>query len=830
MPGFEQQENIVLPEFRVLSGDRIQLPCNITFPTNGDSISLILWYKNDWGNGPIYSVDNRQTESRHFVHNDITNRAYLNISARTLTIDPVKSEDEGEYRCRVDYRWARTVNTLMNLVVIVPPRKVIIRNEQMEAIEDVAGPYQEDTTIKLICEAKGARPPAKVHWYHHNQLIDGTSYVVQEGTRVRNELTIGPLTRSHLFAVHRCQAFNTNQTHAIEASVMLDINFRPISVQILNDYIQPLISGRSVEIMCQSVGSRPAARIMWFKNDKQIMSSREYYSDDNNVTKSVLTMTPVPDDNGARLVCLADNVKITNSSIENILTLDVHFEPRASLVMTTSPKNSVVAEGNDVHMDCKTKSNPPSLEFSWFYDQRIIKTELNYGIFITNSTLNIRNVSRKHEGKYYCLATNSVGRGKSNDFILSIDYAPICKSGQKIVYGVGLDETARILCDVDARPSHVTYQWTFNDTIDPTLKFYSEGLRSVLLYTPKSRHDFGYLSCRGTNVAGIQQSPCVYTVIPAGKPEAVVNCETHNIGFTSLTISCSPGYDGGLQQTFALEVFQKSDDKLVLNLTNSLVTTFELSALQHNTDYKIKVYANNVKGKSEPFTTWAKTNSPPVSTPEISAKTDESNGVTEKIVIIAVILALIAILLVVFCKILRKLKQKVGESDDEDNVDDDNKSEETGDYTAGDDIHSQLKSYHNLNGSATRNDNYSNSLPAATNYINEVNNRERSNQDCYQIYEVQLQEDLNDFYHQNDCIYINRDVNSPMMSEPGVHWSPNVSTKSSCLEMSYPSMDTNTLGRYHNSNNYNQYFYSNTIAGNRNAHRKRTQSYTSTPV
>ncbi|CAG2122762.1 unnamed protein product, partial [Medioppia subpectinata] len=155
--------------------------------------------------------------------------------------------------------------------------------------------------------------------------------------------------------------------------------------------------------------------------------------------------------------------------------------------------------------------------------------------------------------------------------------------------GIGLGETAKILCDVDARPQQIFFQWSFNDTVNPDLKYLSEGQRSSLSYTPKTRDDFGFVSCRGRNVVGTQQTPCVYTIIPAGKPETVVKCDSSNIGFTSFTVNCLPGYDGGLRQTFGLEVYEKIDEKLVLNLTNSLVSSFELSALQSDTNYNIKV-------------------------------------------------------------------------------------------------------------------------------------------------------------------------------------------------------------------------------------------------
>ena len=69
-----------------------------------------------------------------------------------------------------------------------------------------------------------ARPPAVVQWYRNNVMIDGTSTIIQEGSRVRNELVIPKVNRNDLFAEFRCQAFNTNHSLPIETKVVLDIN------------------------------------------------------------------------------------------------------------------------------------------------------------------------------------------------------------------------------------------------------------------------------------------------------------------------------------------------------------------------------------------------------------------------------------------------------------------------------------------------------------------------------------------------------------------------------------------------------------------------------
>lgn len=50
----------------------------------------------------------------------MTGRAYFNVHNRPafLHVDPIRLTDAGDYRCRVDFKKARTVNTVISLKVI----------------------------------------------------------------------------------------------------------------------------------------------------------------------------------------------------------------------------------------------------------------------------------------------------------------------------------------------------------------------------------------------------------------------------------------------------------------------------------------------------------------------------------------------------------------------------------------------------------------------------------------------------------------------------------------------------------------------------------------
>ena len=94
--------------------------------------------------------------------------------------------------------------------------------------------------------------------------------------------------------------------------------------------------------------------------------------------------------------------------------------------------------------------------------------------------------------------------------------------GQQKVHGVARQETARILCELEANPQDgIHFTWKFNNTAEvidiPASHFTTDRSRSTAAYTPMTELDYGTLLCWGRNELGMQKAPCVYHVIPAGE-------------------------------------------------------------------------------------------------------------------------------------------------------------------------------------------------------------------------------------------------------------------------------------------------------------------------
>ncbi|CAG2115320.1 unnamed protein product, partial [Medioppia subpectinata] len=419
---------IDFPAYSAVVGGVIALPCNVTPPSYDDGVSLVLWYRDDTGN-PIYSVDARTTHldnAKHFSATEILGtRGVFNITypMAYMRINPVKANDGGEYRCRVDFRRARTVNRILKLNVIVPVSKVVVFDDAGNRISDIAGPFNEDSSVNLTCDSEGGNPPPVVKWWRGSSIADESYFTTPKGL-IRNVIQLPKLSRDDLMMVLTCQASNTNLTVPASQTIAIDLNLKPKEVRIITP-AHNMSAGDRVELVCQSSGSRPPAKIQWWKGSTQVDSSGESASDDGSVTTNFLAFVPSVDDNGKRLSCSATNLQFPDFQLQDNWTLNVLYAPLLSLILGASIQHQEILEGSDVYFECNIQANPAVSEIGWLYNEQPLSSESSAGIQVRNNSLFIRRIGAKaHRGKYQCFAVNSQGRGESEVVNLKVQ----CKS------------------------------------------------------------------------------------------------------------------------------------------------------------------------------------------------------------------------------------------------------------------------------------------------------------------------------------------------------------------------------------------------------------------
>lgn len=496
-------------------GGKASLPCNITVTAGDETIALILWYKGE-SLVPIYTLDARNhpvQQARHFPSTELGSRAYFDVTLKTpsLTIYPVNFQDEGEYKCRIDYRRSRTVSHSVRLKVIVPPRETIIKNEEGNKLEGIIGPYDEGSSLNLICESTGGDPSPSVTWWQDSSLLDDSFSSMENGI-VRNELHLPKLERSDLMTGLACQASNTNLTVPTIGTVTLDMNVKPLDVYFTG--VHPLAAGKKGSLVCETTGSRPPATLSFWKDGKQVQTLEEDILQDDVRTRSKVTFVPSAEDNGKYLMCRADHPTLPNSTLENELKLDVHHSPILRLALGANIQHSSIKEGTDVYFDCNVKANPWITDIGWIFQGMPLLTNLSSGVMVNNHSLVLQKVTKEHRGRYQCIATNVQGEGQSEVVKLEVQYAPVCKQQYVAIIEITKDEPTNVTCEVEADPTDSTFHWTLNNTaVDIDVQtLFANGTMTMITYIPRTSLDFGELLCWGRNSVGVQKYPCVFRI------------------------------------------------------------------------------------------------------------------------------------------------------------------------------------------------------------------------------------------------------------------------------------------------------------------------------
>ncbi|XP_052863165.1 nephrin-like [Anopheles cruzii] len=584
-----------------------RLECNITPAISGDRATLVMWYKAAQ-TIPFYAFDARDTrEGSHRSSNSSFDGRVNFYPSRTpamLEILHTKATDSGLYRCRVDFHKSPTRHTRVQLTVIVPPEKLLIVDEKGSHIRHyILGPYNEGATINITCISTGGRPLPQVQWWYDNKVINNTSVVLSD-KRVKNTLVLHRLERKHLKSVFTCQAANNNVTNPISASITLDMNLRPLAVR-LQGKNRPLSANHTYDLQCEVLGSRPAPTITWWKGSTQMRGHQETTDPEGNITVSILSFRPTIDDKGKYLSCRAEMAVIPDAGKEDGWKLDIYHVPVVTLEYGTNYNyTSSIPEGVDVYFECNIKSNPWVYKVIWRHYGKELVNSPSEGVTVSNQSLVLQNVSRSRAGLYTCVGSNREGDGESNPVHLDIKFAPVCRPGLVTTYNIGRNELAKIVCELEANPTNVTFSWKYNTSVAesldiPASEVLSDRTKSVAHFKPVTEKDYGTLLCWGRNEIGAQTEPCLFNLIPAGKPDPLSNCSILNQTFDMLQIECLEGFDGGLPQDFLVELYVIGNRQLMASI-KSKSPAFELKGLEAGVGYNVILTAKNSKGSSDP--------------------------------------------------------------------------------------------------------------------------------------------------------------------------------------------------------------------------------------
>ncbi|OQR77240.1 protein turtleB-like [Tropilaelaps mercedesae] len=233
---------------------------------------------------------------------------------------PLQEGDEGLYRCRVDFKKARTRNYQVQLNVILPPNEPIITDQNGEILptKSVIGPYNEGDKLVLICQVDGGNPPPMVTWWRESFLLDN-NFNISNGIS-KNVLEVPALTRNDLMATFTCMASNNNISFPVSASVIIDLNYIPILNLRLGSKLrhQHIQEGNDVFFECDIRANPWVSDIGWRFEGKEVQSNT---SAGVIVSNQSLVLQKVDLRNRGRYTCTATNIQGIGES--NVVMLKV---------------------------------------------------------------------------------------------------------------------------------------------------------------------------------------------------------------------------------------------------------------------------------------------------------------------------------------------------------------------------------------------------------------------------------------------------------------------------------------------------------------------------
>ncbi|XP_071745954.1 nephrin isoform X2 [Lepeophtheirus salmonis] len=452
-------------------------------------------------------------------------------------------------------------------------------------------------------------PKPKIYWYRDGSKVPESfiSSAVLEVNKNRGDVVsstymVGIVQRCDVDSEFTCLASNTNMTQASKVTRILRMNLLPLHVHISSQRIA-LSAGSVYDIHCKTFGSRPSSHVTWWLGNVRLLDESSKTSKDGNVTESTLRFQPKIKHQGKLLRCRSENPVMPASQIEDTWHLDINYIPRVHLRLGSTLSSENIKEREDVYFECTIQSKPRFHKLTWKFNGIDIHQDLREGIIMGNQSLVLQGLSRNATGTYHCMASNIEGNALSNPVELNIKYKPVCADDQKMVYGIAHGEIASINCSVNSEPSNnLRFHWTFNSSSEinflPESRYTQIGTTSRLVYSLNTGRDYGTILCWAENELGVQSEPCVFHLIPAVPPVEPLDCLIENVTSNGLSISCRAGFDGGVPQTFVMEIRSYNTGEVIRNFS-SVSPRFMVDNLESGAQYELELFSYNAKGKSK---------------------------------------------------------------------------------------------------------------------------------------------------------------------------------------------------------------------------------------
>jgi len=434
--------------------------------------------------------------------------------------------------------------------------------------------------------------------------------------------------------------------------------------RVLSEVTDPCEEGGRLRLYCETTGGEPLPRLTWRRDGVPIEPiGQETDFRAGLVRSTILVKDMKRGDQGSVLTCTASNSDLTPPATTKI-KIELMFPPiRAKIVREWS----YFSMGKVYNVSCQVLgSRPPAATSIWIGQHQLntIKYEVSPDGNVSTTTAELTPTDQDNGKFLSCRAENplipdvsvedqwkiivhfvprSTIKFEESQFL---GYSPIIREGDNV----------QIKCQVSANPLPHTIEWLHGEEL---LEVVEGGnivmTEDLLILSEVKREDSGQYSCLATNQVGRGPSNQL-TLDVMWRPQKLRNCSAHNQTYTSLTVECTAGFDGGLNQEFMLEVQNTHTLQIVQNMTTN-TPSFNIRGLEPATDFTLTVFAFNEKGKSEPLSLEAYT----LKTEEITAGATtklESKNPMRFVPILGMLVGIVLVLVLLAMAVVAVIKSK----------------------------------------------------------------------------------------------------------------------------------------------------------------------------
>ncbi|CAG12773.1 unnamed protein product, partial [Tetraodon nigroviridis] len=176
---------------------------------------------------------------------------------------------------------------------------------------------------------------------------------------------------------------------------------------------KPATEDDIITLTCTTTGSKPAARIQWLRNDKEVQGTTRVNSTGKSFTvKSTLQFKVDRWDDGVAYTCSVEHESLVDPYLTTEV-LEVHYVPHLEI------QHSLIIpqEGQYLKLECVSIGNPVPDLVLWSKDGGELPDIER--MIVEGSELTITALNKTDNGTYRCEASNHLGTG-SAEYILFV--------------------------------------------------------------------------------------------------------------------------------------------------------------------------------------------------------------------------------------------------------------------------------------------------------------------------------------------------------------------------------------------------------------------------